>query len=196
MLIPSSFQLFTKLIPIALIISGLALLPFGGADLSIHSIVKRKKSILVFLFICLFSFIIEVLGANTGLIFGNYFYGNSLSFKLFHTPLIIGLNWLILVYTTSSVLERLKIHNILKIALASSLMLLYDIILEKVAPILDMWHFKDGVVPLQNYLSWFAVSIMLHSLIKQFRINTENKLSAILLICQFLFFFVLATFLK
>jgi putative membrane protein len=188
-LVPSLFSLFTKLVPFALILSFLLLLTF-------HTDIKSKKSILVFLFIYLLSFTIEVVGTNTGLIFGNYFYGNRLGVKLFNIPLIMGLNWLMLVYITSSIFERFTIHSLIKIVLSSSLMLVYDIILERVAPRLELWYFKDGPVPLQNYLAWFAVSLILHSLIKLFKVKTENKLALILFICQFLFFLILSGFLE
>jgi putative membrane protein len=108
----------------------------------------------------------------------------------------MGLNWLMLVYITSSIFERFTIHSLIKIVLSSSLMLVYDIILERVAPRLELWYFKDGPVPLQNYLAWFAVSLILHSLIKLFKVKTENKLALILFICQFLFFLILSGFLE
>lgn len=188
-LVPILSPLFTKLIPLALILSFFALAVF-------HFDIKSKKSILVFLFIYLLGFTIEVVGVNTGLIFGKYQYGNSLGIKFFNTPIIIGLNWLILVYITSSVTERFRINNILKIITAASFMLVYDIILEQVAPRLDMWSFKDGNVPIQNYFAWFVFALILHTLIKVNRIKTENKLSLIILVSQLLFFFILAIFLK
>ncbi len=187
MLVPALFPLFIKLVPFALILSFLTLTIFHRNSL---------KSVIVFSAIYLLGFAVEVIGVNTGLLFGDYTYGNSLGIKLLSTPIIIGLNWLLLVYITASVFERFKIPNLAKIVLASSLMVGYDFILEQVAPRLDMWQFSDGVVPLQNYLVWFNFSIILHSLIKIFRINTENRLALIVLISQFVFFLVLAIFLK
>lgn len=188
MLVPSLFPLFVKLVPFALILSFLALTVFHQD--------RKQRLVFVFLAIYLLGFAIEVIGVNTGSIFGEYAYGNSLGIKLLNTPIIIGLNWLLLVYITSSVFEQFKLPNIAKIVLASSLMVGYDFILEQVAPMLDMWQFTDDNVPFQNYLVWFIFSLFLHSLIKLFRINTQNRLSSIVLIAQFVFFLVLAFFLK
>lgn len=188
MLVPALFPLFITLVPFALILSFLTLIVFH------HD--RKLKSVFVFLAIYILGFAIEVIGVNTGSIFGEYAYGNSLGIKLLSTPIIIGLNWLLLVYITASVFEPFKMPNLAKIVLASLLMVGYDFILEQVAPRLDMWQFSDGVVPLQNYLVWFNFSIILHSLIKIFRINTENRLALIVLISQFVFFLVLAIFLK
>ncbi|MHC1705058.1 MAG: carotenoid biosynthesis protein [Tenuifilaceae bacterium] len=188
MLVPALFPLFIKLVPFALILSFLALTVF-------HRERNNRKSVIVFIAIYLLGFAVEVVGVNTGLLFGEYMYGNSLGIKALNTPIIIGLNWLLLIYITASVFEQFKIPNLAKIVLASSLMVGYDFILEIVAPRLDMWRFSDDVVPLQNYIVWFSFSIVLHSLIKIFRINTKNRLALIVLISQFVFFLVLAIFL-
>jgi len=54
----------------------------------------NKKFLLFFILFYLFFFSIEVLGIKTGKIFGSYFYGKSLGFKIFETPVLIGLNWI------------------------------------------------------------------------------------------------------
>jgi len=189
MLVPALFPLFIKLVPFALILSFLTLTVF-------HRERNNQKSLIVFIAIYLLGFAVEVVGVNTGMLFGDYMYGNSLGIKFLNTPIIIGLNWLLLIYITASVVEQFKIPNLAKIVLASSLMVGYDFILELVAPRLDMWRFSDDVVPLQNYIVWFTFSIVLHSLIKIFRINTKNRLALIVLISQFVFFLVLAIFLE
>src|SRR6218665_3631044 len=43
-------------------------------------------------------FLVEVAGVHTHIIFGSYDYGKTLGLKLFDVPLIIGINWLMLVY--------------------------------------------------------------------------------------------------
>jgi len=188
LILPFSNTLFLKLIPFALILSFVILSIF-------HTEKLNTKSIILFLCIYLIGFSIEAIGVKTKIVFGDYFYGNSLGFKLFETPLIIGINWLFLVYTTSSVFEKFKIHFVFKIILASLSMLVYDIVLEQVAPKMDMWHWKNEIVPMQNYVAWFVVALFLNSLLKIFKITTQNKLALPILICQFMFFLILVLFL-
>ena len=83
LLLPLTNALFLQLTPFALALSSLALVIFYDEKIS-------KKAILVFAGIYATSFVIEAIGVNTGLIFGNYIYGNGLGTKLFNTPLIIG----------------------------------------------------------------------------------------------------------
>ena len=188
-LVPATFSIFLKLIPLALLLSFAALVLF-------HTEQFTTKASLVFTSIYILSFAVEMLGVNTNLIFGDYKYGNSLGLKLFNTPLIIGINWLLLVYVTSSIFEKIKIHNISKVVLASFVMVFYDIILEQVAPKLDMWSWNNAFVPLQNYLAWFVIALCFQTIIKAFGIKTQNYLASIILLCQFLFFLVLLLCLK
>ena len=173
--------LFLELIPVALALSFIALAIF-------HPSKKNKKTTIVFSGIFILSIVIEAIGVNTGLIFGNYLYGNSLGFKVFNTPIIIGINWLFLVYTSSSVLEQLKIHVYAKIVFSSLIMLVYDIVLEQVASKIDMWYWSNNIIPFQNYIAWFFISLFFHSIIKGMQIKTHNKLALIILISQFVFF--------
>jgi len=184
LLMPITRGLFIKLIPIALLLSMAVVLRYHKHNYSLTTIV-------VFILIYLFSFIIEAIGVHTGVIFGHYYYGNGLGIKVFETPLIIGLNWLLLVYTTASVIDRFMLVWPLSIFLASSCMVVYDVVLEKIAPLLDMWYWFDGVIPNQNFLSWFVLAVIFHSSLKLFRIRTANRLAPVVLICQFLFFLIL-----
>jgi bisanhydrobacterioruberin hydratase len=184
MLIPGTFLLFLNLIPFALVLSFVALAFFHVSKID-------WKTILLFVFIYIIAIAVEAFGVNTGLIFGHYEYGKSLGIKTFQTPLIIGINWLFLVYTTSAILEKLKFSKPLKIIIASTGMLLYDLVLEQVAPKLDMWNWKNETVPFQNYIAWFALAVIFHSMIKLLNIKMENKLAGLILTCQFLFFLLL-----
>lgn len=179
--LPLTFPLFIKLIPFALILSFVALVFF-------HSGKIDWKTTLFFLSIYIISFTVEAIGVNTGIIFGDYSYGGGLGLKLFETPFIIGVNWLFMVYTTAAVVEKWKLHSLFKIIVAASIMLLYDLVLEQVAPKLDMWHWKNEIIPFQNYMAWFALALIFHSVLKISNIKTQNKLALLILGCQFLFF--------
>lgn len=177
-------SLFLKLTPLALILSFVLLLFFNEMKIT-------KKALFAFSVIYFISFAIEAIGVNTGFIFGNYTYSNGLGLKLFETPLIIGINWVFLVYTSATVVNKFKVSNATKIVLASLIMIAYDVVLEQIAPKLDMWYWKDGVIPLQNYFSWFLLALLFHSLLKYLHIQPKNKFAVIILVCQCLFFVVL-----
>jgi len=181
--LPVTSGLFMSMTPVALLLS-MSLLACYHEDFD-------KKSVRVFSIIFLTGYLIEVAGVNTGLIFGSYNYDDNLGFKLFNTPLMIGFNWLLMIYITSSIADQLKINTGLKVFLASILMIVYDLILEQLAPKLNFWEWNDTIVPLQNYIAWFVIAMLFHSLIKINKIRTTNRLSLTVYICQLIFFLAL-----
>ena len=183
-LLPISNALFLKLVPIALLLSFVLLIIFHETELTI-------KSLIVFTLIYILAFTIEAIGVNTGVVFGNYYYSNSLGIQLFQTPLIIGLNWLFLVYASAVIVNSIGKYNIIKILAGSAIMLIYDIVLEQIASKLDMWYWKDNEIPLQNYVSWFILALLFHSLIRLIGVKIKNKFALIILLCQSMFFVLL-----
>ena len=111
-------------------------------------------------------------------------------------PYVIGLNWVLLIIATGSLSDKLikgKIIN--KILFASILMVLLDLLIEKIAPKLDYWEFVISPVPFSNYLWWFIFSIIFQYIFLKTVKTKEYKLSSNILVIQFIFFGMLAVFL-
>jgi len=183
-----SFNYFVKLTPLALLLSFVILLFY-------HKRFTIKTG-LIFTLIFLIGFGVELIGVQTKMIFGYYIYGDSLGLKILDTPLIIGLNWLLLIYLANSVLNGLKLNTAVKIFFASLILLVYDMILEQVAPLIHMWSWENETVPLQNYLAWFVLALVLSGLLSWSNINLKNRIAPVILICQSLFFILLLFILK
>ncbi len=133
---------------------------------------------------------IEVAGVNTGLIFGEYQYGSVLGSKIWGTPLMIGVNWVLLTYAAGYALNAIspKWHTSLKAAFAATLLVILDFIIEPVAVKWDMWSWTEVDIPLQNYLAWWLIAFgMMHIFFYSFK-NSTNKVAVAVLIIQFLFF--------
>jgi putative membrane protein len=188
LLLPVSNALFLKLTPLALVLSFIVLAFYHDNKLG-------RKAFFSFVFIYLVSFVVEAVGVNTGLIFGNYTYGKGLGLKVYNTPLLIGVNWLFLVYTSAALIEKVNLSKTVKVIIASVGMLMYDVLLEQIAHKLDMWYWDNNIIPLQNYVAWFALALLFHSLFKSLKIRIENKIAGFVITCQFLFFLLLYFFL-
>jgi putative membrane protein len=132
--------------------------------------------------------VIESIGVNTGLIFGEYVYGETLGYQIFETPLIIGMNWLFLVYVSSSLTGKIISGKFISFLFPPVLMVVYDLVLEQVAPDLGMWNWNNEVIPLQNYIAWFVVALLFVLVFRLFNIKTSNKIAPLIFILQFLFF--------
>jgi putative membrane protein len=140
--------------------------------------------------------IAEMAGVNTGVIFGSYSYGNSvLGPRLFGTPLIIGLNWYILIYCTFVLVNKFRTPVIVRILTGGVVMVLFDILLEPVAGSLNMWKWTAGEVPLQNYAVWFVMACAFLGIMYLGKAKVNNVISIHLLLVQFIFFAGLNLFL-
>ena len=155
-----------------------------------------KKSIIGLMLIFLFGLIVEILGVNYGLFFGEYSYGANLGPKIYEVPYVIGFNWVLLIIATGSISDKLiKGKEIYKILFASFLMVLVDLLIEKSAPKLDFWEFVISPVPFSNYLWWFIFSLCFQYIFFKTVKTKELNLSSNILVIQFLFFGMLAVFL-
>ena len=155
-----------------------------------------KKSKIGLVLIFLFGLIVEILGVNYGLFFGEYSYGANLGPKIYEVPYVIGFNWVLLIIATGSISDKLiKGKEIYKILFASFLMILVDLLIEKSAPKLDFWEFVISPVPFSNYLWWFIFSLCFQYIFFKTVKTKEYNLSSNILVIQFLFFGMLAVFL-
>ena len=149
-----------------------------------------KYHILSILSIFLIGMITESLGVNYGLIFGDYEYGNNLGLKLFGVPYLIGVNWIILTVISGNIASFITNNRsiVLTITIGALLMLAMDFVMEPIAPKLDMWTFKNLIVPSSNYVGWLFVGLFTQSIYNLYFIKKEISVSTNLYLAFFLFF--------
>ncbi len=139
-------------------------------------------------FVFCFGYLIEWAGVQSGLIFGEYYYETTLGVKLFGVPVIIGLNWLILVVSTGIIGQTLFSSLRYKIILGASLMVFLDFLIEPVAIQHNFWDWSNTDVPLQNYVAWFFVSAFLLLGYHLLPFPKKNRIAIPLYLTQFMFF--------
>jgi putative membrane protein len=154
----------------------------------IHSPLADKKFLVAFFSIAFLGFIIEVIGVKTGLIFGKYSYGDGLGFKLLEVPLIISINWAMLICAGIRIVSGIFANKITVMVVAALLVTLIDLLIEQVAPKLDFWHFEDVLPGLHNYLGWIGVAFFTSYFFYPTIIKGNCKVSLIILILQIIFF--------
>lgn len=152
---------------------------------------KGKEIAFFSTLVFILGYVVEFIGVKTGVIFGHYQYGATLGPKLFNVPVIIGLNWLLVMYCVASLTDTLKISVVNKVILASLLAVAIDWLIEPVAMHYDFWNWKNGVVPFQNYVGWFITSIVMQTAYHIFKVKAENRLALTYYFIQLFFFLVL-----
>lgn len=115
--------------------------------------------------VVLVSFGIEWVGVQTGAVFGEYRYGQTLRPQLGGVPLAIGFAWLGMLLSSVALLQkaipRFADRNPAALGLAAGLlMVLFDVVMEPAAIALGYWSWSGNVVPLQNYLAWWLISFL------------------------------------
>ncbi len=133
-------------------------------------------------------FLVEGLGVNYGFLFGDYSYGRVLGYQLWNVPVIIGLNWTLIIYSVAILLDRFDFPVLVKIIAGSCLAVFLDGLMEPVAIRLDFWSWHQGDIPLQNYLGWFLTSIVMLSAYYFLKVKAKNNLASPFYLIQLVFF--------
>ncbi len=177
---------------------------------------KQKNTAFYFFVAVAFAvgFMVEVIGVNTGWLFGNYAYGNVLGIQWKAVPLVIGINWFIVIYcsgiTVNMILQKIinytalhsketpkKLQIISVIVDGATLAVFFDWVLEPIAIKLKFWQWLgNGAIPIYNYLCWFAVSVFLLAIFHFCKFEKQNKFAVNLLLIQITFFLLLRTFMN
>jgi putative membrane protein len=143
-----------------------------------------------FLIVALAGYLVELLGIETGWVFGEYQYGSGLGLKLFDVPFIIGINWAVLVFASAAIVNEFLIPGWLKAALAATIMVLYDVLLEPVAVRFDFWNWNGGAIPMQNYIAWWIIAFLMLLGITYFTKNLKNRIALYIIAVQAIFFII------
>jgi putative membrane protein len=171
-----------RLTPITLFISSL---------LVTLSIVDNKRLVLWLVITYLVTLTLEIFGVKTGLVFGEYYYGDILGLKFFDVPIIIGLNWVIIIWG-GILFSKIITPNPFGAAVATgALALLFDIFLEPIAISFGYWSWENYLVPIRNYFAWFIIAFAFSYIYSRLDIRTSSKVPIHLFFIQLFFFLVL-----
>lgn len=151
----------------------------------------NRRTVGWFAFIVVSAFLLERAGVHDPRLFGPYAYGPGLAPLVDGTPLVIGLNWLWLVYATHDTAARLVRNPWLRIIAGSAMMVGYDLAMEWAAPAMRMWHFDGDYAPIRNFVLWFVAALVYHSGFEALTIRSDNRPARALLGLQLLFFLMI-----
>jgi putative membrane protein len=146
-------------------------------------------------------FLAEMVGVNTAWLFGNYSYGYALGYKVANTPLMIALNWALVVYLACASLDLIfsnLVSNLtftqrlpglfLKAILAALMATALDFVIEPVAVRFQFWVWHSEHIPVFNYLCWFGLSLIFSAYYFQAKNLKTNPVAPYVLLIQLLFF--------
>ena len=177
---PSTKAYFLSLSSYNLLLSFLVVLIAPG--------LKRLRFYLFVLFVFLIGYGVEWIGVHTHYLFGIYSYGKNLGLKLSGIPLIIGINWVVLILVTHSISLKFLNHSIFTPVLAAIFMVGLDILIEPVAIKSDYWSWFENQIPVFNYVCWFFISLIIHFIFRKIRLTEQNTVYNCIYIVLVVFF--------
>jgi putative membrane protein len=151
----------------------------GFALLHGNTYIGRKSMIVLAVLTFIISFIMEYEGVKTGVIFGEYYYGNVLGPKALETvPWLIPLSWFMFMYVSTITVDAAFGRNytgwvamFLFAVLDSMAMTALDILIDPLWVTRGTWvwtavnHLPAGSVfygiPTQNYFGWLLTTMMI-----------------------------------
>ncbi len=153
--------------------------------------VYNSKLIYAVCITILLGYVVEVLGVASGILFGEYQYGQTLGWKLMDVPIIMGVNWLILSFSSLGIIGKITSNSFLKVIMASLIMVVLDVLIEPIAIKLDFWTWADVNVPVQNYIMWFFSALIINSIIQRLVKEIHFQTSVFVFSAQICFFIFL-----
>lgn len=174
---------------------------------------KPNSHFFLFIAFCFFTgYFAEFIGVHTGVLFGEYNYGAVLGAQYKSIPLIIGVNWFIVIYCVGTTIqlfttviekkllpEQVKSYkkwSVASIIIDGALLAtFFDWVMEPIAVHLGFWSWANGSIPLLNYICWFCISVILLLIFTMLSFHKKNTFAFYLLLIQCMFFLLLRTFL-
>jgi bisanhydrobacterioruberin hydratase len=174
---------------------------------------EKSRSFYLFMGIAILTGLVsEIIGVNTGMLFGDYHYTHVLGPAVKGVPLVIGINWFVLSYCSGvavymlhqAVLKKwddaFSVSPALRVITlvfdAALLMVLFDWVMEPAAIKLGFWQWAgSGEPPALNYWCWFAIATFLLGLFSRCKFNRKHQFAVHLLLIQWMFFLIISTLL-
>lgn len=186
-LIDATFGYMLLLTPYTIL--GTALLGF------LPDILQRRKILLLWAGATfLVTLLLEILGVATGAVFGAYEYGKTLGFQIGHVPVLIGINWTLIIMGSAALSSRVALNPWLVSLATAVITVVFDWIMEPVAIALDYWTWDGGAIPLQNYVAWFLISFVFTRIFVHLKLKSATTFPSLVVIVQSMFFLLLRLF--
>jgi bisanhydrobacterioruberin hydratase len=148
-----------------------------------RSMKKESPFIAIFL-VGLVLFILEIVGAQTGIIYGDFVYNTLIPFQIFGTPIAMLGIWGFLVYEWYILFSKSKIKKNIPLHLGLSALgvVCFDLVIDPGAAHMGLWYWsQNGAwygIPFSNFIGWFvmgSLGALLYWLFLPKTLQEQNK---------------------
>jgi bisanhydrobacterioruberin hydratase len=158
----------------------------GLLTLSYASTANKSQLVEAWLWAGIIGFAAEIIGVNTGLLFGSYSYGSVLGVGIFGVPFLVTALWALVMTSLWSITGGMKSTK--RIAVVVAMAVAYDSVLEHFAVRFGLWAWA-GSIPLTNALGWAVVSVIVGVVFVRRKVELrKNNFLTMVLPAQIIFF--------
>lgn len=158
---------------------------------SLVSLYLNRITLIYLMFIYILSFGISNLGAQTGLVFGDYGYGDKLGPLLFGTPILIGTIWIIVLIGCLSISRKLSSNKVIIVLNAAMILTIFDVLIEPLASKMGYWSWDRLYPELFNFISWLVLGLIFSMIAMKFNIAFRNSLAGVNLLLFLLYLLII-----
>ncbi len=178
----STRELFIQLVPMNLLLS-------AGLLSLYHRPWTVNFGIVAFV-IFWAGYLVELVGVQTGIVFGVYQYDTALGPKIAGVPPLIGLNWLLLTYSCGIIARQAFARLWVRVLVGALLMVVLDLLIEPMAIRFDFWSWANDSIPVQNYIAWFMIALIMQAGLQTMDQDIKNPIAYPFYLVQVGFFAV------
>lgn len=194
-LIPSAVSWMLRVTPaFSLLTTAMVLVPYiatGGRSFLLWAAVGYA-----------FALLLDVAGLSYAGMVGQFEFGETLGWKWRGVPLLVGVNWMMVLNGAVCAAGRVippeadKWRRPAVALLAGLILVVFDLLMEPAAARLDYWHWAEGFAPVRNYVMIFISAVLFaafHPRQNQTAcdLGTTGRLAGIYVGLQMAFFLVL-----
>lgn len=149
---------------------------------------KRRRLLIWIIVTYTATLLLEIIGVKSGIIFGEYSYGAVLGPKILDVPILIGLNWVVIILGAVIIAKSFTGNHLFSSLITGVLAVIFDLALEPAASKLGYWVWLQGDIPFQNYLAWFLIAFSAALFFNQLNIRLIKTLPKHYFYAQVIFF--------
>lgn len=135
-------------------------------------------------------FLLEVVGLETGNLFGIVEFSTSLGLQVLGIPIVLVFNWVLVILGAVTLMERFADALWYQLAGVMMITTFYAFIVDQAAVVLSYWEWSSGFAPIQNYLVWALLGGTAAWFYNLLKLSNREHIQVWIIMCLQLIFFL------
>lgn len=135
-------------------------------------------------------FLLEVIGLESGNLFGIVEFNTSLGLLIIGIPIVLVFNWVLVILGAVTLMERFSDSLWYRLAGVMMITTFYAFIVDQAAVVLSYWEWSSGFAPIQNYVVWALLGGIAAWIYDLLKLSNRKHIQVWIIMCLQLIFFL------